>query len=78
MKLRRKLGKKLVDWGMRLYGDMPADQSITSVKTVLEQPLDAAVDASYEVQTWQPEQHGNVIIAEPELITLDRRGKFKL
>jgi hypothetical protein len=76
MRVKRRFGQWLVRVGMKLAGDKPADISITDIKTVLDQPHDAVVDQTEAPVQWAPEQHGGVVIAEPDMITLHRRGKL--
>lgn len=37
---------------------------------------DAAVEADGPDEQWQPEQHGNVVVVEPDLMFQHRRGKL--
>jgi hypothetical protein len=76
MKLRHKLGKWLVSLGMKTYGELPEKVNATEVKSVLGQPLDDVVEVEDTLEQWGPEQSGNVIIVEPDLMTQHRRGKI--
>lgn len=42
----------------------------------LKIPQDAAIEADDLLEQWQPEQHGNVVIVEPDLMFRYRRGKL--
>lgn len=47
-----------------------------SLPAELQIPLDAAVEADGPNEQWQPEQHGGVVIVEPDLMFQHRRGKL--
>lgn len=42
----------------------------------LKTRTDAAVEVDDQSPTWQQEQHGNVVIVEPDLMFQHRRGKL--
>jgi hypothetical protein len=78
-RLKQRIGKRLIRIGIGLHGGEPEAEKTaysTEVKQVLGQPLDASVEVEEAPQQWQPEQSGNVIIAEPELMHQYRRGKL--
>jgi hypothetical protein len=76
-RLKQRIGKRLIRIGIGLHGSEPDQKVITTeVKQTLGQPLDASVEVEEAPQQWQPEQSGNVIIAEPELMHQYRRGKL--
>jgi hypothetical protein len=75
-RLKSKLGKWLIGVGLWLHDD-DVDAKPTEVKQALGESLDAAVEVPDGLTPqWSPEQHGNVVMAEPELMILERRGKL--
>jgi hypothetical protein len=78
MQLRRRIGKNLIRLGMWVHG--PFDKVVLTddrpLKEALDLPLDAVVEAEDTPMQWSEHQTGNVIVAEPDLITLHRRGKL--
>jgi hypothetical protein len=81
MSWKQKIGQKLIKRGLKLVGDAPQSDpgaSVTDIKEALEEPTDAVVHVSDRPSVWSPEQHGNVIVAEPKMISLERKGKLRL
>lgn len=47
------------------------------VDKTADKPIRSAlVEADDTPLTWQPEQHGNVVIAEPDIMAAHRRGEL--
>jgi hypothetical protein len=76
VKLRHKFGKVLIGFGFKVYGEMPQTISVSDTKTILGKSKDAVVEVDDRPNQWSPEQHGNVVTAEPKLMSMHRRGKF--
>lgn len=73
--LRIRIAKRLYNWSVWFTPSVESSPLYDSLPDELKAPRDASVEVADEVEQWQPEQHGNVIIAEPELMVLHRRGK---
>lgn len=52
------------------------DVSTYTLEGSLLESFDAAVEADGPDEQWQPEQHGNVVVVEPDLMFQHRRGKL--
>lgn len=78
MQLRRRIGKNLINLGMWVHGPFEEIKLTDDrpLKEALGEPLDAVIEAADTPAQWSEHQTGNVIVAEPELITLHRRGKL--
>lgn len=61
---------------MRLTPPLEDTAEYKTLPEELQQPLDAAVETDGPADQWQPEQHGNSVIVEPDLMFQHRRGKF--
>lgn len=73
--LKQRLGKWMIVQGIK-YAAVPKEHT-TEVKVALNQPLDAVVEVEEEDNPqWTPEQHGNVIVVEPIMISQHRRGRL--
>lgn len=58
---------------------VPLPEETEAYKTLpdeLKPPSDAAVEADDTIDQWKPNQSGNVVIVEPELMYRYRRGKL--
>lgn len=75
IKLRQRLGKRLIAFGIRLHGTKLQPETKHEVNEALSIPEDAMVEADGKPEQWQPEQHGNVVIVEPDLMVKYRRGQ---
>lgn len=73
MRLKTRFGNKLIRWGLRLSPTPPV--STTDIKEALGESTSAVVEAHLEAPRWTPEQHGNVIIAEPDIMKEFRRNR---
>lgn len=75
-KLRIRLSKLLYKLTVWVTPPVEDTEEYKLLPEELREPRDAAVEASDLLDQWQPEQHGNVVIVEPELMTRYRRGKL--
>lgn len=75
--IRIKLAKFLFRISAWLVPAPEKTEAYKSLPDELKIPMDAIVEVNEEPLTWTPEQHGNVVIAEPTLMTLDRRMNKK-
>lgn len=76
MGLRQWLGRRLISFGIRIHGTRLEAETKHEVNEALHIPEDAMVEAEELSEQWQPEQKGNVIIVEPDLMVKYRRGKL--
>lgn len=74
--IRLKLARLFYRWAKRLAPEVKRDVDHSGLMTDLVIPQDAVVEADETAEQWQPEQHGNVVIAEPPLMRQYRRGKL--
>lgn len=72
--LRSRFGRFLISEGIKLAGE---PERKTEVKKALGSSLDAVVEASDDDDQWQPQQHGNVVIAEPEIVRYARKHNIQ-
>lgn len=70
--MRQKIGNKLIYLGMKWSPQAPISK--TEVKQALGESTSAVVEAPMEAERWKPIQHGNVIIAEPDIMKEFRRN----
>lgn len=73
MKLKRALGNRLIRWGLQLSPVPPVSK--TDIKEALGESTSGVIEAATEAERWKPEQHGNVIIAEPDIMKEFRRNR---
>lgn len=76
MGLRQWAGKHLISFGIRVHSTKLEAHTKHEINETLNIPEDAMVEADETPEQWQPEQHGNVVIAEPDLMVKYRRGKL--
>ena len=76
--LRIKLARRLFKWSVRLAPQPEETEAYKSLPEELKMPLDAAIEVETDEGNpqWTPEQHGNVIIVEPDIMNRYRRGKL--
>jgi hypothetical protein len=74
MALRQRLARKLINIGIRLHGPFETEQT-AMLPTVPTAHHDAVVEVTDERVDWHPKQHGNVVIAEPDIMAEFRRKK---
>lgn len=60
-----------------MYGDIPQTETakLAPPKTINKMKGGAVVEATDELVQWSPDQRGNVVIAEPDMLTKFRREK---
>jgi hypothetical protein len=75
--LRIRLAKLLFKWSVKLSPPPERTEAYKSLPDELKIPMDAVVELNEEPLTWTPEQHGNIVVAEPTLMALDRRMNKK-
>lgn len=75
-KFRQRLGKRLISLAIRIYGSQLPSDTKHEVNETLDIPEDAMVEQDETPEQWQPEQHGNVVIVEPDLMVKYRRGQL--
>jgi hypothetical protein len=73
VRLKTRLGNRLIRLGMK-WSPQPT-VSKTEIKQALGESTSAVVEAHLEAPRWTPEQHGNVIIAEPDIMKEFRRNR---
>lgn len=75
-KLRIRLSKLLYKLTVKITPPLEDTEEYKLLPEELQEPRDAAVELDDQPAYWQQEQHGNVVIVEPELMTRYRRGKL--
>lgn len=78
MKLRQRIARKLISFGIRLHGEFDATEPSKPIPLVPVTKVSsggAVVEETTDAVRWSPEQHGNVVIAEPDIMTRFRREK---
>lgn len=77
MGLRQTLGRKLISAGVAVYGRLdevePGGQAKPTTKPPTHPAHSAVVEASDKPVQWEPHQTGNIVVAEPLMITEYRR-----
>lgn len=76
VRIRTRLAKRLFKWSIKLVPQPEDTPEYKLLPDELKEPQDAAVETDGLPEQWQPEQHGNVVIVEPDLMFQHRRGKL--
>lgn len=76
-RFRHFIARRLITLGIRIYGQTDDEKVLDSdLKQALDMPLDAVVEVDDIPEQWKPDQKGNVVIVEPELMVKYRRGQL--
>jgi len=76
--LRKRLGVWMIAKGIRLAGQQQTEVSKTDIKKAIGKPTSAVVEAPLEAKRWKEVQHGNVIVAEPDIMKQFRREREQM
>lgn len=74
--LRIKLARFFWKLSIKLTPPVEHTEAYKTLPEELKQSTDAAVEVDSPPEQWQPEQHGNSVIVEPDLMFRYRRGKL--
>lgn len=73
MGIRQKLAQKLINTGVKLQGETPVIEPSITKSTPPKRTGGAVVEAVDDPVRWTPNQQGNVVIVEPDIVTQFRR-----
>lgn len=76
VKLRIRLARWLFRLSAKLAPEPEETEAYKSLPAELKEPRDASVEADDTIEQWSPDQKGNVVIVEPDIMHKFRRGKL--